>query len=77
MVEDGVVFTEFKAIPSGRASPSGELFFKDSTGLRDVKGVFPYADNRVKVACTAANPDGYINASLLKVGRLLVGFVRG
>lgn len=74
-MEEGVVFTEFKSIPSGKASSSAESFVKDPSGLRDRKGVYPYHENRVTISRTAANTEGYINASFVKVGLKL--FVSG
>lgn len=67
VVEEGVVFTEFKSIPSGKASSNAEPFMKDPSGLRDRKGVYPYHENRVIISRTAANPEGYINASFMKI----------
>lgn len=67
-LEEGQVFIEFEQVPKKR--PRYEVAIASASTNVDrnrFKDVLPYDDNRVKLMPTKDNPQGYINASHIKV----------
>jgi len=62
------VFAEFEQIARKRVKYDCVTAIKDTNKNRNrFKDVLPYEDNRVKLTPNKSNPDGYINASHIKV----------
>jgi len=66
---EGQLFAEFEQIPKKRLkSESAVATLERNREQNRFKDVVPYDDNRVRIAPRRTNPDGYINASHIKVG---------
>lgn len=67
-ISEGQVYVEFEHIPRKADSMDCSVALAQHNAPRNrFKDVLPYDMTRVKLAPTKDNPDGYINASHIKV----------
>jgi len=65
---EGQLFAEFEQIANKRQKPECMVATLERNREQNrFKDVVPYDDNRVRITPTRTNPDGYINASHIKV----------
>lgn len=63
------MFVEFEQVPKRRLRYEIAIASQPANKDRNrFKDVLPYDDNRVKLTPTKDNPQGYINASHIRVG---------
>merc|ERR1719209_1552344 len=69
-INGGQVFAEFEKIPRKRPPMLMDVTtasMEENESRNRFKDVLPYEDTRVKLKPTGSNPNGYINASHIKI----------